>query len=279
MRTIYYISGFPRAGTTLLAALLRQNPRFHAAISSPVAPMCKSLLKIMGIKSEHATQFNDQQKSDLLRGVIENYYDFLPKDTIIFDTNRSWCAQMSLLHQLYESPKIICCVRNLAWVMDSFERLAQRNPFMSSRLFNDESESATVYSRTEALGRGNRVVGYSISALREAFYGQFSASLLLVEYELFACFPQKCLKLVYDFIEEDYFEHDTDNVEYEDSEFDRQIGIPNMHMVKKKVEFRQRKSILPPDIFKKYDSMNFWRKPSESLAKIISQSSSDKESS
>jgi hypothetical protein len=33
---IHFISGFPRSGTTLLAALLRQNPRFHASIESPV---------------------------------------------------------------------------------------------------------------------------------------------------------------------------------------------------------------------------------------------------
>ena len=33
---IHFISGLPRAGSTLLAALLRQNPRFHAGMTSPV---------------------------------------------------------------------------------------------------------------------------------------------------------------------------------------------------------------------------------------------------
>ncbi|MEG4240263.1 sulfotransferase [Microcoleus sp. Pol14C6] len=32
----HFISGLPRSGSTLLAALLRQNPRFHAAMTSPV---------------------------------------------------------------------------------------------------------------------------------------------------------------------------------------------------------------------------------------------------
>ncbi|MEG3936419.1 MULTISPECIES: sulfotransferase [unclassified Microcoleus] len=32
----HFISGLPRSGSTLLAALLRQNPRFHGAMTSPL---------------------------------------------------------------------------------------------------------------------------------------------------------------------------------------------------------------------------------------------------
>jgi hypothetical protein len=37
MATIHFISGLPRSGSTLLAALLRQNPRFEAGMSGPLA--------------------------------------------------------------------------------------------------------------------------------------------------------------------------------------------------------------------------------------------------
>ena len=33
---IHFISGLPRSGSTLLAGILRQNPRFHAGMTSPV---------------------------------------------------------------------------------------------------------------------------------------------------------------------------------------------------------------------------------------------------
>ena len=33
---LHFISGLPRSGSTLLSALLRQNPRVHAAMTSPV---------------------------------------------------------------------------------------------------------------------------------------------------------------------------------------------------------------------------------------------------
>jgi sulfotransferase len=39
MSSIHFISGLPRSGSTLLAALLRQNPRFEAGMSGPL-PDC-----------------------------------------------------------------------------------------------------------------------------------------------------------------------------------------------------------------------------------------------
>ena len=37
MSSVHFISGLPRSGSTLLAALLRQNPRFEAGMSGPLA--------------------------------------------------------------------------------------------------------------------------------------------------------------------------------------------------------------------------------------------------
>jgi hypothetical protein len=39
----HFISGLPRSGSTLLAAILRQNPAFHAAMTSPVGALYMAL--------------------------------------------------------------------------------------------------------------------------------------------------------------------------------------------------------------------------------------------
>jgi sulfotransferase len=271
-----FISGLPRSGSTLLSALLRQNPRFHANISSPVAPMCNSLLNVMGTRNEFATSFTEEQKTELLRGIFANYYNHLPEGSVIFDTNRSWCSRLSLLNQLFSDFKMICCVRNVAWVMDSFERLVQKYPLVYSRMFNDDNERGTVYSRTETLARQNRIVGYSVAALREAYYGHHSSFLLFVDYELLARFPQKCMKLVYDFLGEEPYEHDPENVEYTNNEFDTHLGIPDMHKVRSNISFQKRPTLLPPDIFEKYNKINFWTKPEGTAASVISVSNQEK---
>ncbi len=232
--------------------------------------MCNALLNVMGVSSEHATQFRAEQKKDLLAGVFANYYKGVSPEKVIFDTNRAWCARLGVLHQLFENPKVLCCVRNVAWVLDSFEQLVQRNPLVHSRLFNDDGERATIYSRTDALGRKNRVVGYAVAAMREAFYGPHSASLLLIDYELLSRFPQKCLRLVYEFLGKDFFNHDVENVEFEENDFDNHLGLPNMHKVHSEVDYRERQTLLPPDIFQKYDQMSFWKNPEGTLASVIS---------
>lgn len=44
MSSFHFISGLPRAGFTLLSAILLQNPRFHAGMSSPVGALFSSML-------------------------------------------------------------------------------------------------------------------------------------------------------------------------------------------------------------------------------------------
>ena len=45
-RTIHFISGLPRSGSTLLAAILRQNPSLHAHISSPVGALITAVPRL-----------------------------------------------------------------------------------------------------------------------------------------------------------------------------------------------------------------------------------------
>ncbi|EUA91313.1 sulfotransferase [Mycobacterium ulcerans] len=49
MKAIHFISGLPRSGSTLLAALLRQNPRFQAGMSGPLAGLFGALLDEMSV--------------------------------------------------------------------------------------------------------------------------------------------------------------------------------------------------------------------------------------
>ena len=53
MTAIHFISGLPRSGSTLLAALLRQNPRFEAGMSGPLAGLFGALLSEMSARNEY----------------------------------------------------------------------------------------------------------------------------------------------------------------------------------------------------------------------------------
>jgi sulfotransferase len=66
------------------------------------------------------------------------------------------------------------------------------------------------------------------------------------------------MKALYKFIGEEYYQHDFNNVEAQWDEYDAEIGI-QLHKVTKKVEYRKRDYILPPDILNKHINMEVWR--------------------
>ena len=65
---------------------------------------------------------------------------------------------MPALARLFPDAKVIACVRELPWVVDSIERLAQRNVFSPSSIFN-YSAGGTVYARAQQVVPPDGMVG------------------------------------------------------------------------------------------------------------------------
>src|SRR5687768_1680543 len=88
---LHFISGLPRSGSTLLAGVLRQNPRFHAAMTGPVGTLFGVVHAAMGAQNETALFLREGQKRDLLRGLFEAYYRPQAEagQAVVFDTNRA----------------------------------------------------------------------------------------------------------------------------------------------------------------------------------------------
>ncbi|MEO0960145.1 MAG: sulfotransferase, partial [Pseudomonadota bacterium] len=231
---------------------------FHAGMSSPIAGLFEGIIGQVSAGTEMSTMVDQDQRARLLRGLFESFYADR-KEAVIFDTNRSWTAQLPALTTLFPDAKVICCVRDVAWVMDSLERQYRSNAFEHTRLFNNSAERATVYTRLEALAGANRLVGYGYHALREACYGEQAERLVIIDYDLLTARPAEVFALLYRFLEEESFEHDFSAVEYDAPAFDAQLGLDGLHRVHREVKPRPRQTILPPDLFDRYSNMAFWR--------------------
>lgn len=170
--SFHFISGLPRSGSTLLSALLGQNPGVHASISSPLAGLAAG-------------------------------------------------------------------------------------------------SRGNVYQRMELLAQHDQMVGSAWAGLREAFYGPHAAKLLVVDYDLLAQAPAKVMPLLYRFIGAPEFAHDFENAAFDAPAFDAVLGAPGLHRTRAKVEFKPRRTVLPPDLFEKYAKMSFWTDPSGSAANVI----------
>ena len=256
--SIHFISGLPRSGSTLLSALLRQNPRFHAGMTGPVGSLVEAMLRNMSMGNETSIFITDAQREALLRAVFTTFYSHAPAGDVVFDTNRMWCTKLPLIAELFPQARVICCVRDMPWVFDSIERLIRTNKFQPSGIFNFEP-GGTVYSRVDGLAGPSGMVGFAWNALREAFCGEQASCLLALTYETLTSKPEAAIAAVYDFIGEKPFAHDFQNVEFDAEEFDRRLGTPGLHKVGRRVEAKQRRSVLPADLVRKYENDSFWR--------------------
>lgn len=253
-----FISGLPRSGSTLMGAILRQNPRFSAGMSSPVASLFEGVVTQVSAGTELSRMVDETQRFRILKGLFDSFYADNPAE-VIFDTNRAWTAKIPEVMALYPDAKFICCVRDVAWVMDSLERQYRQKTFENTGLFGNQAERATVYTRTDALAGSNRLVGYAYQALREACWSEFAERLVIIDYDILVARPADVMKLLYDFIGEEPFEHDFEAVEYDAPAFDEQLGLDGLHRVRPKVAPAARQTILPPDVFDKFAKLAFWK--------------------
>ncbi len=257
---IHFISGLPRSGSTLLAAILRQNPRFHSGMSSPVGSLFMSLQGAMSRRNEAAVLIDEDQKRELLKGLFTAYYHAIHPHKMVFDTNRAWCSKLPTLIELFPRSKVICCVRHVSWIMDSIERVIRQNAFELSAIFGFEALT-TVYTRVNRLATNDGLVGFALDALREAFWGEHADRLILVGYESLAKSPEQTFRRLYEFLGEPWYAHDFDNVEFDAEEFDFALGTPNLHKVRRKVEWIERSTVLPPELFERFVNDAFWAVP------------------
>lgn len=273
---IHFISGLPRSGSTLLSALLAQNPRFHAGMSSPVQNVVAAAHIALGAGNEFAMRIRNDQRERVLRGLFQNFYGDLSGDQVVFDTHRLWTAQLPLLNGLFPDAKIICCVRNPAHILASFEYLTRRNFQTASRLFNNPNERSTVFSRAEALLQPNRAIGMAMNALKDGYYSEHAGNILMVEYVTLVNQPAKTMELIYQFIGEPPFEHDFQNVAHDGTDFDSTILLDDLHRVRGPVAPQPVKQILPPELVARFSELRFWVKArNPKAAHILARSGND----
>lgn len=257
MKEMFFISGLPRSGSTLLSAILRQNPKFYADITSPVQGLTASAINVV-TNGESNHLISEEKRKTILRGLFNSFYSDV-KQPIIFDTSRVWTSRTSLLKELFPQTKIVCCVRDLFWILDSFERITTKNSLYGATL-TDREACQTVTTRCDALmdvkKEGQVVKPYY--HLEEGLLLN-PDMLLLVEYESLCREPESTMQEVYKFIDKPYFDHDFSNVEYKNEVFDHSLNMKSLHTVRKQVTWEERLSILPKSIFAKYAGKEFWR--------------------
>lgn len=265
------MAGLPRSGSTLLGALLNQNPRIHTEPASPIMDFVMAVNKAVD-KNEHYAAYPKQQSVfAVVQSIFQAYYWHTAKP-VVFDKNRGWPGQIKGLEQcVVPKAKIICPVRNIDEVLASFLKIANANPFnaetgklnfidhsllLINKPINDES-------RCELIMSDKGMIGQCMGAMQDAIKNGFRDRLHFVEYDLLVSDPQKALNGIYDFIEEESFDgHNFEDIHNEYREKDKEVfSVPTLHeiaptIIKSKTN---PKAILPERFYEECQGKEFWR--------------------
>ena len=193
-QTFHFVSGLPRAGSTLTAAILRQNPRRPRRHVEPGRARSSRASSPRSRPAASSRRWSTRRSARASCAGSSRATTPTGPSAVIFDTNRGWTAQLPALTRLFPDAKLICCVRDVAWVMDSLERQFRGQAFENTRLFASGAERASVYTRLEALAGPNRLVGHAWQALREACYGEEAERLLILDYDILTTRPARGLR-------------------------------------------------------------------------------------
>lgn len=269
-RIFYFMAGLPRSGSTVLGSILNQNPRFYVSPSSPV-------LSTMFRVEDHLSNdelFHGYPKIEQAKQIISSipYQFYADIDSpVIIDKNRAWPARVPYIEgYLQQKAKIICPVRDIDEILTSMIMMIRRNPYKEgqSRInFIDEqlvklNIPISDDTRCEYIAGPQGILGQSLNAIVECFQQGFGDRLHFVEYNNLVSSPQETLELLYDFLEEDYYEHTFDNLTNQSRENDLQTyGLADMHEIRPllKSTSPDPKEILSGDIIQKCKGMDIWR--------------------
>ena len=193
-KQIHFLSGVPRSGSTVLAAILNQNKQTHVSTTSGLVFALDALANVW--HSQKLLSDNDKGRIKLAQtmgATIDTFYEDR-EEPVIIDKGRGWpipAIMQAMSKVIGEKPKIIATVRSIPDCMASFVRVANPDDldeFIYSEVLSTHLKAAYLSLQT----------GYEFAP--ECF--------CIVEYEDLVANPKAQLDRIHEFLDLPDFEYD-----------------------------------------------------------------------
>ena len=264
------MAGLPRSGSTVLSAILNQNPRFYSGPSSPVLSTMYAVENHLANDELFHGYPKPEQAKNIISSIIHQFYDDIQKPVVI-DKNRAWTGRVPYIEgYIGQQAKIICPVRDIDEILTSMIMMIRRNPYQEGQPkinFIDEqlvkqNIPLSDDNRCEYIAGPNGILGQSLNAIVEGLKQGFSNRIHFVEYCDIINNPEETLSKLYEFLGEEYYEHTFEGLENKNQERDLiTYGLADMHKVHSKLESTASnpKEILSQTILDRCNNMDIWR--------------------
>lgn len=237
------LSGLPRSGSTLLSALLSQNPKIHAEGNSAVCQLMWDMQQSYLTNCKEQINANNRENTitELISQIPQIYYNNINNnEKIIVDKCRSWTIpdNIELLKKYVDKKiKIIVLERSILEVVNSFCKLYKKN-----NISIDCNDFLRINS--EPIMRSLNGLLYSKDNNQDNMF-------LFITYNELIEKPEETIKKIYDFCNWEYFQHDFNNILPKYKENDAVYNLIGFHDVYPNIKPRDNTLILTKDIIDK----------------------------
>jgi sulfotransferase len=224
---IFFLSGLPRSGSTLLQTILSQNPDIQVGGNSPLCQLMWDAKESCETKS-YEQLFASKKlnfKDEYLKSIPKLYYKNSSK--YVLDKCRTWTLEENvkmIKKYIDPDPKIIAMVRPLEEIVGSFQYL------IKDKNIPELGEEKILTPHSEPIMRPlSGLVNFAKNP-------ENKKNILIIEYKNLVNHTLTTIESIYKFINVDMYNHDLKNIEQKEKEDDLVYKIPNLHEVRKTIK-------------------------------------------
>jgi sulfotransferase len=218
MQQLHYCLGLPRTASTLIMNILNENPRIFTTGTCCMPYFIDACQKRSGEVSEFIALDKDvlnKSYINFLRQGMKGWYEAMTDKPIVFSKGRTWVEWLTHTFAIDPNSKYLVIIRDLRDIICSFESLAwkypqvcfgdRENPFYQETFEHRIEVYCT--DGTSMLGRPLMMLPHLVEVAQNNPNNFF-----LCKHENFNENPRQTLQMIYQWLGEEYFEHDFDNI-------------------------------------------------------------------
>jgi len=236
VKKIYFINGMPRSGSTLLSNILAQNPRFHVTPTSGLSELIFGVHQFWKTNPVIKASETPEKQLAIIRDLFQSYHQDTDRP-IVFNKSRGWAPIIELVENSLDQPiKILTTTRKITNILASMEKLYRKEIKNINSPMEMNSQMHTLEGRLSVWTSQEGLVGSAFNSIRDAVMRGHGKKFHFIDFEKLTTQPELTMKYVYDFLGEEYYEHNFNNVPQYTKENDTEHGFSDLHTIKPKVE-------------------------------------------
>lgn len=254
-KKFYFQCGLPRTGSTLLTAILNQNPRIHSSAASPLCRVIEDVIESFSNSDYYKADPRLSAAENVIKQIPHSFYEEIEKPVII-DKDRRWGEKSQMIKSVFDTePKFICQVRPVEEILTSLILLLRKNKyeggerlsFVDENLIkcdmamNDENRCMWLLNEKAPLGE-------AISSLRKLNQNEA----IIIEYKDLVENPSQVMNSIYDFLGEERYCHDFNNIQDVSKVDDSGYNVKGLHDMRSKISMTSTppEDVLPEKILR-----------------------------